>query len=114
MNEPSSLGTPEILKDPEAAWKFTRAFCDYVRKADNTHPATVGVGNHGHIPFILGNVDVVTFHSYQSFEKTFEMDIAAARRLSGDKAIVITETTPTDLGQDPEMTFRILKKAKIW
>jgi len=113
MNEPSSLGTPEILKDPEAAWKFARAFCDYVRKADRTHPATVGVGNHAHIPYVLDHVDVVTFHSYQSFEKTFRMDIAAARRLCGGKAMVITETTPSDMGQDPEMTFRVLKDEKI-
>ena len=113
MNEPSSLGAPAILGAPDAAYTFAQAFCAYVRKIDNTHPATIGVGNHRDIPRILDDVDVVTFHSYQVFEKTFEMDIAAARKANKDKAMLITEVTTNEMGQEPEMTFRVMRENKI-
>jgi hypothetical protein len=114
MNEPSSLGAPEVLgKDPQAAWDFTRHFCDYVRKIDDTHPVTVGVGHHSHIPWVWDHVDVVTYHNYQPFEKAFDIEIEAARKLARDKAVLITETVPNSGGQDPEMTFRVFRKHRI-
>ena len=114
MNEPSSLGAPDVLgKDPQAAWDFARHFCDYVREIDNTHPATVGVGHHSHIPWVWDHVDVVTYHNYQPFERAFDLEIEAAKRLARDKAVLITETVPNSAGQDPEMTFRVFRKHHI-
>jgi len=114
MNEPSSLGVHEVLgNNPKYAWDFARAFCDYVNKIDKTHPTTVGVGHHSHIPDVWDHVDVVTYHNYQPFEKAFDIEIAAARNFSRDKAVLITETVPNSMGQDPEMTFRVLRKHNI-
>lgn len=114
MNEPSSMGVPQIAQgDDQFAWDFACYWADYVREIDRTHPTTIGVGNHTHIPWVLDHVDVVTFHCYQAFEKTYRMDIAAARRLAGDKAILITETSTNEMGSTPELNFRILREENI-
>ena len=114
MNEPSSLGLPpQANGDVEFAWDFAREFAEYIGEIDGTHPRTIGVGHHSHIPHVLNVSDVVTYHNYQSFAKAFEMEISAARKLAGNKAVVITETTPCAWGQDPHMSFRVFREKKI-
>ncbi len=114
MNEPSSMGIPKIAQgNDQFAWDFARYWADYVRQLDRTHPTTIGVGNHAHIPWVFNHVDVVNSHCYQAFEKTYRMDIAAARRLARDKTAIITETSTAEMGSTPELNFRILREEKI-
>jgi hypothetical protein len=114
MNEPSSMGVPKIASgNDQFAWDFARYWADYVREIDRTHPTTIGVGNHAHIPWVYDHVDVVTFHCYQAFEKTYRMEIAAARELAKDKAVIITETSTNEMGSTPELNFRILGEERI-
>ena len=79
-----------------------------------THPVTVGVGNHTHIPWVWDHVELVSVHIYQAFENAFQIEIDATKKLARGKPLVLTETVMSTMASTPPTSCRWTLSTDDW
>ena len=115
MNEPMADFQHVTRKEREHIWSFCRHFCSFVRKADPTHPTTVGHALVEYIPRTMDLVDVISIHSYERFADWLRKDIALGRGYAQrvGKPAIITEFGNPGVGQKYEMALEVIESEKI-
>lgn len=114
MNEPMITSwirpdAPERDRRIETIWRFVHHFCGVLKKADNEHPITVGVHRASMLDHVGDQVDVLSFHDYQSTRAAIRAHIDEAvevgRRFG--KPIFISEMGCLARANPYDMTLEI-------
>jgi hypothetical protein len=113
MNEPEADLNHVTRAEREVIFRFLRHFCRFVKKADPTHPITVGHAVIEFIPKTMDLVDVLSVHSYLPDERWLQHDLDTARGYGkqAGKPVIVTEFGNPVAGHRYELGLDVIERA---
>jgi hypothetical protein len=114
MNEPESTWYVGAPGGKKVIYDFVRHFIRYIQSFMPIQPVTLGA-NSTHNEEVLGDVDVVSLHSYTTTPEQFRRDIEKTRAdaASVGKPFIVSECAAPGWGMDYGWTMQVLRQAKV-
>ncbi len=112
MNEPMADLEHVTRAERATIWQFVSHFCEFVKQADPTHPITVGHAVPEYIPQTMDQVDVLSIHSYLTYEEWLQgdIDLAVGYAKQAGKPVIFTEFGNSGAGQKYEAALDVIER----
>ncbi len=115
MNEPMADFHHVTRQERDTIWRFVTHFCGFVKQTDPPHPITVGHAVPEYIPQTMDLVDVLSIHSYLTYEDWLQndIDLALGYGQQAGKPVIFTEFGNPGAGQSYEMALDIIERNRL-